>query len=289
MLTATVARTPEHRARTLRTKSPAPCTGRPRYRGFPLAEVGEFLQGDPDLQLHNPIEACTPSGRLATWNSHQHRVRCTCAKYHHVLTRQRVPLRFREASATRGLRQDEMNKAEQSGVFVDANNVMGSRPDGWCRDRADAARRFVAEITPQALGYGDVWTLVFDGQVPSDMASSPECVPVVHTGHGRRDGADDRIVELVHALPDRATSLVYTSDAKLRTRVHALGARAAGTRELLSEIATVRGTIEPSATGRSLHPADGAGRHHRLNAVLPTTITPKPRIASDCDEPRRQN
>jgi hypothetical protein len=28
-------------------------------------------------------------------------------------------------------------------IVVDGNNVMGSRPDGWWKDRAGAARRLV--------------------------------------------------------------------------------------------------------------------------------------------------
>lgn len=31
-------------------------------------------------------------------------------------------------------------------VVVDGNNVMGSRPDGWWKDRAGAARRLVAQL-----------------------------------------------------------------------------------------------------------------------------------------------
>ena len=121
-----------------------------------------------------------------------------------------------------------MTQAAQSRVFVDGNNVMGSRPDGWWRDRAEAARRLVAEIIPLALGHGGVWTIVFDGKEPPSMPLSPECLTVIHTGHGRRNGADDRIVELVDALPNWAASLVYTSDAKLRTRVEALEPRSWG-------------------------------------------------------------
>ena len=79
------------------------------------------------------------------------------------------------------------------------------------------------------------------------IASPHEFLAVVHTGHVRRDGADDRIVALVTALPDPATALVYTSDAGLRARVHALGAKVAGARALLDEIAAVRITAEPGA------------------------------------------
>ena len=124
-------------------------------------------------------------------------------------------------------------------VLVDGNNVMGSRPDGWWRNRGEAARRLVADIVPVARSLGGTWTVVFDEAEPPVMLPQ-EHVSVVHTGHGRRDGADDRIVELVGALPDPAMALVYTSDAGLRARVHALDARVAGARSLLDEIAAVR-------------------------------------------------
>ena len=116
----------------------------------------------------------------------------------------------------------------QPRVFVDGNNVMGSRADGWWRDRGGAARRIAAEIALLARSRGGVWTIVFDGPGPRDTAPSRECLTVVHAGHGGRDSADDRIVELVGALPDRTTALVYTSDAGLRSRVHAMGAQVRG-------------------------------------------------------------
>ena len=131
-------------------------------------------------------------------------------------------------------------------VLVDGNNVMGSRPDGWWRNRVEAAQRLVADIVPVARSLGGTWTVVFDGARPPPMPPQ-ERVSVVHAGHGRRDGADDRIVELVGALPDPATALVYTSDAGLRARVHALGARVAGARALLDEIAAVRDATGPGA------------------------------------------
>ena len=170
-----------------------------------------------------------------------------------------------------------MTQAAQSRVFVDGNNVMGSRPDGWWRDRAGAARSLVAEIIPLALGHGGVWTIVFDGKEPPRMPPSPECIIVVHTGHPRRDGADDRIVELLRERSDRAASLVYTSDAKLRTRVKALGTQVMGSRTLLGQLATVSGPKEPIGTGHSHDAADDAGRDHRVNGDLPTTTTDEAR------------
>ena len=112
-------------------------------------------------------------------------------------------------------------------VLVDGNNVMGSRPDGWWRNRAQSAQRLVADIVPMARCLGGTWTVVFDGTEPP-LTPPQGRVSVVHTGHGRRDGADDRIVELVGALPDPAMALVYTSDSELRARVHALGAPGCG-------------------------------------------------------------
>ena len=137
-----------------------------------------------------------------------------------------------------------MTQAMQFAVLVDGNNVMGSRPDGWWCNCAEAAQRLVAEIAPLARGRGGAWTIVFDGSRPRGMAPQ-ECLAVIHTGNIARDGADDRIVELVGAIPDRATALVYTSEARLRARVHALGAQVTGARALLKDIVAVRGTMEP--------------------------------------------
>ena len=166
-----------------------------------------------------------------------------------------------------------MTQAAQSRVFVDGNNVMGSRPDGWWRDRAGAARRLVAEIIPLALDHGGVWTIVFDGKEPPRMPPPPECLVVIHTGHGRRDGADDRIVELIHEQPDRAPSLVYTSDTKLRTRAKALGTQVMGSGTLLRQIATLRPTMEPTDNGHSPDSTDGSRRDNHVNGELPTICT----------------
>ncbi len=48
-------------------------------------------------------------------------------------------------------------------LVVDGNNVLGSRPDGWWRDRPGATRRLVAELQELAARTGDRVTVVFDG------------------------------------------------------------------------------------------------------------------------------
>ena len=109
------------------------------------------------------------------------------------------------------------------------------------------------------------------------MPPSPECLIVVHTGHGRRDGADDRIVELVHEHSDRAASVVYTSDATLRTRVKALGTQVMGSGTLLSQIATLRATMEPTDNGQSPNSANGSRNDNHANEELPTICTAEAR------------
>ena len=166
-----------------------------------------------------------------------------------------------------------MTRAAQSRVFVDGNNVMGSRPDGWWRDRADAARRLVADIIPLAIRHGGAWTIVFDGKEPSAMPPPPDRLTVIHTGHRRRDGADDRIADLVREHPDRAALLVYTSDAELRNRVKALGARVMGSGTLLRQLAPVRGSREPIDPGHPVGPAEDAGRDRRVDEKRPPALT----------------
>src|SRR5262249_30234355 len=52
-------------------------------------------------------------------------------------------------------------------LIVDGNNVFGSRPDGWWRDREGAARRLVTELRSLAARTGDRITVVFDGSAPA--------------------------------------------------------------------------------------------------------------------------
>ena len=150
----------------------------------------------------------------------------------------------RQCFIDRCARVRPVNQPMKPTVLVDGNNVMGARPDGWWRNRAEAAQRLVADIALLVLGGGRAWTIVFDGPAPPGMVSPHECLVVVHAEHGRRDGADDRIVELLGALPNPAAALVYTSDSALRARVRALGARVAGARALLEEIASASDTTE---------------------------------------------
>src|SRR5215216_6342795 len=108
---------------------------------------------------------------------------------------------------------------------------MGSRPDGWWRDRPGAVRRLVGQ-----LGSLDrELIVVFDGPRP-DGLQAPAGVDVRFARRRGRDAADDDIVELVAADPTPYRLLVVTSDAELARRVRELGAEVAGARWLLDRV-----------------------------------------------------
>jgi uncharacterized protein YaiI (UPF0178 family) len=106
---------------------------------------------------------------------------------------------------------------------VDASNVIGSRPDGWWRDRAGATRRLVEQLDRFGGKTGEPVIVVLDGGVPPPA----ERTEVVVARRRGRDAADDEIVAL---LRDRGAdgARVVTSDAELARRVRELGAEVEG-------------------------------------------------------------
>jgi len=114
-------------------------------------------------------------------------------------------------------------------LIVDGNNVIGSRPDGWWRDRAAATRRLVEQLGAFAADRDEAITVVFDGPRPSAL-DAPGAVAVIFAERSGRDAADDVIAALVAdaALPSGLT--VVTSDAGLAARVRARGVRVLGSR-----------------------------------------------------------
>ena len=113
-------------------------------------------------------------------------------------------------------------------LIVDGNNLMGSRPDGWWKDRAGATRRLVEQLG--AWAEEDV-CVVFDGRPPDDLPR-PARVEVRFAERPGPDAADDVIARLVAEDPDPAGLEVVTSDAELARRVRERGARVSGARAL---------------------------------------------------------
>src|SRR4051794_41646429 len=84
-------------------------------------------------------------------------------------------------------------------LVVDAANVVGSRPDGWWKDRAGAARRLHESLLVADLPHDEV-VLVLEGAakvgVPAGRGGHPRAV------HARTSG-DDEIVAPAAAPPGR--------------------------------------------------------------------------------------
>ena len=113
--------------------------------------------------------------------------------------------------------------------------MIGSRPDGWWRDRAGATRRLVERLGAWADAAARDVLVVFDGRPPGDLPESGR-VEVRFATRGGRDAADDVIAELVAGDPAPATLEVVTSDAGLAGRVRAHGATVRGARRFRDEL-----------------------------------------------------
>jgi predicted RNA-binding protein with PIN domain len=123
---------------------------------------------------------------------------------------------------------------------VDALNVVGSRPDGWWRDRSGAVARFVDEVVRWRATIADDVLVVVDGH-PSGRATEGRWygVEVRFTHTSGPDAADDQIARLVASAAEPAAMTVVTADRRLRARVQACGAAVEGPRRFLARLADV--------------------------------------------------
>jgi predicted RNA-binding protein with PIN domain len=106
--------------------------------------------------------------------------------------------------------------------LVDAMNVIGSRPDGWWRDRNAAMARLVEDLELLAAKGDHEIAVVFE-RAP-EPALTARTVGIRHARRGGRDAADDEIVRLLASDPDPGATTVVTSDRALVERVRSLGA-----------------------------------------------------------------
>ncbi len=118
-------------------------------------------------------------------------------------------------------------------LLVDAANVIGSRPNGWWRDRPGAARELVTRIRAAAVAgrLAPPITVVLEGAARAGTGeSSSDGVDVVYApGSG-----DDTVVAL--AAQGTESVLVVSSDRGLRRRVGLAGADVIGPRWLLDQL-----------------------------------------------------
>ncbi len=101
--------------------------------------------------------------------------------------------------------------------IVDAMNVIGSRPDGWWRDRRGAMARLVELVEHWAPTQDGRVTVVFEQPMSPPIDSS--LIEIVHAPRAAPNSADDEIVRLVAADDEPHDVTVVTSDSALRERV----------------------------------------------------------------------
>ena len=116
--------------------------------------------------------------------------------------------------------------------LVDGMNVIGTRPDGWWKDRDAAMARLVDSLERFVAAHGDDVTVVFERR-PNPPIRSP-LVEVAHAPKPRADAADDEILRRLREHERPQSIRVVTSDHMLADLAHGLGA-----------------TVEPAASFRS--------------------------------------
>lgn len=120
--------------------------------------------------------------------------------------------------------------------IVDGMNVIGTRPDGWWRDRHAAMLRLVDALERWVAAEGDDVTVVFESPPRPPIRSS--LIAIAHAPRAKANAADDEIVRRVRADERPHEVRVVTSDRVLADLVHGAGgsvASAEGFRRLLDE------------------------------------------------------
>jgi uncharacterized protein YaiI (UPF0178 family) len=113
-------------------------------------------------------------------------------------------------------------------------NLIGSRPDGWWRDRAGAWRRLAGQLERYAGQTGDEVSLVLDGRRPKDWEEGERVE--VSFAPGGPNAADDAIAVRVDADESPESLVVVTSDRELARRVEELGAEVVGVSAFRDEL-----------------------------------------------------
>ncbi|POX85050.1 RNA-binding protein [Mycobacterium kansasii] len=132
--------------------------------------------------------------------------------------------------------------------IVDGMNVIGSRPDGWWKDRHGAMVALVDRLDRWAAegqgADGHHVTVVFER--PPSRAIGSSVVEVAYAPKAAANSADDEIVRLVQADARPDAIAVVTSDKALTDRVRRLGAS-------VYPAERFRDLIDPRAIGSADH------------------------------------
>lgn len=118
-------------------------------------------------------------------------------------------------------------------LVVDAANVVGSRPDGWWKDRAGAARRLHESLLVADTAYDEI-VLVLEGQAKGGVRAGRD--GHVRTVHAAASGDDTIVAEAQRAAERGDRVVVVTADRLLQARVGGVGAQALGPSWLLDQL-----------------------------------------------------
>lgn len=119
-------------------------------------------------------------------------------------------------------------------LVVDGANVVGSRPDGWWKDRAGAARRLHEGLAVADTPY-DVVVLVLEGAAKGGVRPGRD--GHLRTVHAKGSG-DDAIVAEARTAAERGDRVtVVTADRFLQARVQHHGALTMSPTWLLDQLA----------------------------------------------------
>ena len=118
--------------------------------------------------------------------------------------------------------------------FVDGMNVIGTRPDGWWRDRHAAMVRLVDTLERWAAASGDDVTVVFEQPPRPPIRSS--VIEVAHAPRPKANSGDFEIVRRVGAEADPSNVRVVTSDHWLADQARAAGTSVYGSAAFRKEI-----------------------------------------------------
>ena len=108
-----------------------------------------------------------------------------------------------------------------SALVVDGANVVGSRPDGWWKDRAGAARRLHEQLMTASPGYDEV-VLVLEGAAKGGVRAGRDSHVV--TVHAKGNGDDAIVAQTTSAVERGLRVAVVSADRALQARVAHVGA-----------------------------------------------------------------
>jgi len=119
--------------------------------------------------------------------------------------------------------------------LIDGMNVIGSRPDGWWRDREAAMESLARRLARFRSESGEDVAVVFDGRRSGRVVGAAGLVEV-DFAPGGPDAADRVIAERAERDDQPGELRVVTSDRELAARVRAAGAEVVSSGEFLRRL-----------------------------------------------------